>query len=68
MCHRTIRLRRTAERNLRHLVVSPQISGGTRSEQGTDSKMTPASLFGVRPTQNLNTLDACLQLLTSPQV
>ena len=28
-----------AERSLRHLVVSRKISGGTRSEQGTDSKM-----------------------------
>ena len=34
-----------AERSLRHLVVSRKISGGTRSERGTASKMTLASLF-----------------------
>ena len=31
-----------AERSLRHLVISRKISGGTRSEQGSDSKMTLA--------------------------
>ena len=36
-----------AERSLRHLVISRKINGGTRSEQGTDSKMTLASLFGT---------------------
>ena len=36
-----------AERSLRHLVISRKISGGTRSEQGSDSKMTLASLFGT---------------------
>ena len=36
-----------AERSLRPLVVSRKISGGTRSEPGTDSKMTLASLFGT---------------------
>ncbi len=36
-----------AERSLRHLVISRKISGGARSERGTDSKMTLASLFGT---------------------
>ena len=36
-----------AERSLRHLVISRKISGGTRSEQGTESKMTLASIFGT---------------------
>ncbi len=36
-----------AERSLRPLVVSRKISGGTRSAQGTDSKLTLASLFGA---------------------
>ncbi len=31
-----------AERSLRHLVVSRKISGGTRSEQGTHSKLALA--------------------------
>ena len=34
-----------AERSLRHLVISRKISGGTRSEQGTNSKMILASLL-----------------------
>ena len=55
-----------AERSLRHLVVSRKISGGTRSEQGTESKMTLASLFGTWRAQGLNPLTACRQLLVSP--
>ena len=37
----------TAERSLRPVVVSRKISGGTRSNQGTDTKMTLASVFGA---------------------
>ena len=48
-----------AERSLRHLVISRKISGGTRSELGTDSKMTLASLFGTWRVQGLNPLTAC---------
>ena len=55
-----------AERSLRHLVISRKISGGTRSEQGTESKMTLASLFGTWRAQGLNPLAACRQLLVSP--
>ena len=55
-----------AERSLRHLVVSRKISGGTRSEQGTESKMTLASIFGTWRAQGLNPLTACRQLLVSP--
>ena len=36
-----------AERSLRHVVISRKVSGGTRSEQGTESKMTLASIFGT---------------------
>ena len=36
-----------AERSLRHVVISRKISGGTRSERGTESKMTLASVFGT---------------------
>ena len=57
-----------AERSLRHLVISRKISGGTRSELGTDSKMTLASLFGTWRVQGLNPLTACRQLLRSPQL
>ena len=64
-CHRTTT---PAERSLRHLVISRKVSGGTRSEQGTESKMTLASIFGTWRAQGLNPLAACRQLLTSPQV
>jgi transposase len=57
-----------AERSLRHLVTSRKISGGTRSDQGTSSKMALASLFGTWRAQGLNPLFQCRRLLTSPQV
>ena len=55
-----------AERSLRHLVISRKVSGGTRSEQGTESKMALASIFGTWRAQGLNPLAACRQLLVSP--
>ena len=57
-----------AERSLRHLVVSRKVSGGTRSEQGTERKMTLASIFGTWRAQGLNPLAACRQLLISTQL
>ena len=57
-----------AERSLRPLVVSRKISGGTRSAQGTDSKLTLASLFGTWRAQGLDPLQSCQLLLTSPQL
>ena len=57
-----------AERSRRHLVISRKISSGARSEQGTQSKMTLASLFGAWRAQGLNPLAACRQLLISPQL
>ena len=56
-----------AERSLRPLVISRKISGGTRSQQGTETKMTLASIFGSWRAQGLNTLFACRQLLASLQ-
>ena len=57
-----------AERSLRHLVTSRKISGGTRSGEGTDSKMTLASLFGTWRARGLNPLLECRRLLASPQL
>ena len=57
-----------AERSLRHLVISRKISGGTRSEAGSDSKMTLASLFGTWRARGLNPLLECRSLLISPQL
>ena len=56
-----------AERSLRHLVTSRKISGGTRSQQ-TETKMTLASIFGTWRAQSLNPLQACREMLVSPQV
>ena len=55
-----------AERSLRHLVISRKVSGGTRSERGTERKMTLASRFGAWRAQGLNPHAACRQLLVSP--
>ena len=55
-----------AERSLRHLVTSRKISCGTRSDQGTETKMLLSSLFGTWRAQGINTFLACLQLLSSP--
>ena len=57
-----------AERSLRPVVISRKISGGTRSTQGTETKMTLASIFSTWRAQGLNTFTSCKQLLTSPQV
>ena len=56
-----------AERSRRHLVISRKVSGGTRSERDTESKMTLASVFGTWRARGLNPLAACRQLLTSPK-
>ena len=45
-----------------------RFNGATRSEQGTDSKMTLASLFGSWRAKGLNLLLECRKLLISPQV
>ena len=57
-----------AERSLRHLVTSRKISGGTRSQQGTETKMTLASIFGTWRAQSLNPLQACREMLVSLRV
>lgn len=57
-----------AERSLRHLVTSRKISGGTRSAQGTATKMSLSTLFSTWQAQDLNPLLACRQLLIQPQL
>ncbi len=56
-----------AERSLRHLVTSRTISGGTRSDQGTETKMILAALFGTWRARGLDPWHACRQRLASPQ-
>jgi hypothetical protein len=55
-----------AERSLRHLVTCRKISGGTRSAQGTATKMTLASLFGTWRAQGLDPLAESRALLATP--
>lgn len=57
-----------AERSLRHLVTIRKISGGSRSATGTATRMTTASLYGTWRLQGINPMDACYQLLVSPQL
>jgi hypothetical protein len=56
-----------AERSLRHLVTSRKISGGSRSPDGTATKIALATLFGTWRAQGSNPFLACRQLL-APQV
>lgn len=56
-----------AERSLRHLVTSRKISGGSRSPDGTATKMALATLFGTWRAQDVNPYLACRQIL-APQV
>lgn len=55
-----------AERAIRPVVISRKISGGTRTDQGTRTKDTLASIFGTWAAQGLNPFSACLSLLTIP--
>jgi len=55
-----------AERSLRPLVVSRKISGGTRSPQGSQTRMILTSLFQTWQARGLNPLVECRRLLQSP--
>jgi hypothetical protein len=52
-----------AERSVRPVVVQRKISGGTRSEQGTTTFTTLATLFGTWKARGLDPLVACHSLL-----
>jgi transposase len=53
-----------AERSLRPCVIARKVSGGTRSERGSETKMTLLSLFGTWQARRLDPLLACRLLLT----
>ena len=59
-----------AERSVRPLVVIRKISGGSRSEEGTKTRMGRASVFETWQARKLNPFDECLkqlkQLASSP--
>jgi transposase len=53
-----------AERTIRPLVVIRKISGGTRSDKGTKTRLGLASLFGTWHVRGLNPFAECLKLLS----
>ena len=56
-----------AERSLRPPVVSRTVSGGTRSEQGSETKSVLASLFATWRLQGRDPYQAVRRVLTAPQ-
>jgi hypothetical protein len=53
-----------AERSIRPLVVIRKISGGSRSAEGSKTRMALASLFETWQARGLNPFDQCLTLLS----
>jgi transposase len=53
-----------AERSVRPLVIARKISGGTRSPEGSDTRMGLFSLFGTWAAQGLNPFLQCLAVLS----
>lgn len=54
-----------AERIIRHLVIQRKISGGTRSEKGSETKSILTSIFDTWKLQNKNPLLQCQLLLAN---
>lgn len=55
----------SAERILRHTVIARKIQGGTRSTQGSQTKVILTSLFDTWQLQGKNPLEQCRLLLSS---
>lgn len=55
-----------AERSLRPLVIARKVSGGTRSDEGTKTRLTLASLFDTWQARQINPFLACLAALQRP--
>jgi transposase len=55
-----------AERSLRPLVIARKISGGTRSPQGSRTRMALSSLFATWRARFLNPFTECLKRLSQP--
>lgn len=53
-----------AERSIRPLVVVRKISGGSRSEEGTKTRLGLASLFETWQARRLNPFDECFKLMS----
>ncbi len=54
-----------AERSVRPLVIARKISGGTRSPQGSQTRINLACLFGNWSAQHLNPFHQCLAALST---
>ncbi len=52
-----------AERSVRPLVIARKVSGGTRSEQGSATRMTLQTLFATWSAQGADALVQCLSML-----
>lgn len=57
-----------AERSVRPLVIARKISGGTRSPEGSNTRMALFSLFGTWLAQGLDPFSQCLSLLSQPSL
>lgn len=55
-----------AERSVRPLVMARKISGGTRSERGSTTRMQLQTLFATWSAQGRESLQACLTMLGGP--
>ncbi len=55
-----------AERSLRPLVIMRKVSGGSRSDEGTKTRLTLASLFGTWAARDQNPFFQCLAALRGP--
>lgn len=55
-----------AERSIRPVVIMRKISGGSRSEEGSKTRLTLASLFGTWQARHLNPFVECLAALQRP--
>jgi hypothetical protein len=56
-----------AERSVRPLVIARKISGGTRSQRGSDTRMTLQTLFATWVAQGKPALDECAAMLAQPR-
>ncbi|MEN6519587.1 MAG: transposase [Armatimonadota bacterium] len=54
-----------AERSVRPSVIARKISGGTRSEKGSKTRMVLMSIFGTWKLRGLDTFTECHKLLSS---
>ncbi len=57
-----------AERSVRPLVIARKISGGTRSPEGSLTRMALFSLFGTWLAQGRDPFSQCLSLLSQPSL